>query len=50
MSDVKENNKPDSASLNPKEASFDSWLNDLEDKEQPQACSIDDPECEACGS
>ena len=50
MSDVKENNKLDSASLNPKEESFDSWLNDLEDKEQPQACSIDDPECEACGS
>ena len=29
---------------------FDDWLNDLEEKEQPQACSIDNPDCENCGS
>jgi len=29
---------------------MDNWLNDLESKEQPEACSIDDDDCEACGS
>lgn len=29
---------------------FDSWLGELEDKEQPKACSIDNPDCENCGS
>jgi len=29
---------------------FDSWVNNLEDQEQPDACSIDDEDCEACGS
>ena len=29
---------------------FDSWVNNLEDQEQPNACSIDDEDCEACGS
>jgi len=29
---------------------FDSWLVDLEDKDQPEACSIDNPDCENCGS
>jgi len=29
---------------------MDNWLNDLESKEQPKACSIDDEDCEACGS
>jgi len=29
---------------------FDSWLTDLEEKEQPEACSIDNPDCENCGS
>ena len=33
-----------------KQSTFDSWLVDLEDKEQPQACSIDNPDCENCGS
>ena len=33
-----------------KQNTFDSWLVDLEDKEQPQACSIDNPDCENCGS
>ena len=29
---------------------MDNWLNDLETKEQPKACSIDNDDCEACGS
>tara|TARA_R110000765_G_scaffold291712_1_gene387427 strand:+ start:203 stop:370 length:168 start_codon:yes stop_codon:yes gene_type:complete len=29
---------------------FDSWIMDLEDQEQPEACSIDNPDCENCGS
>lgn len=29
---------------------LDSWIVDLEDKDQPEACSIDDEDCEACGS
>jgi len=31
-------------------AMFENWLNDLEDKEQPEACSINNEDCEACGS
>tara|TARA_B100000780_G_scaffold216079_1_gene155406 strand:+ start:1812 stop:1964 length:153 start_codon:yes stop_codon:yes gene_type:complete len=50
MLDPKENIKLNNGSQNSQEDSFDSWLGDLEEKEQPQACSIDDPECEACGS
>jgi len=29
---------------------FESWIIDLEEGEQPDACSIDDPDCENCGS
>lgn len=29
---------------------FESWIVDLEEKEQPETCSIDDDDCEACGS
>ena len=29
---------------------FDSWIIDLEEKEQPEACSIDNEDCENCGS
>jgi len=29
---------------------WDSWVNDLEEKEQPEACSINNPDCENCGS
>tara|TARA_R110002073_G_scaffold197332_2_gene356466 strand:+ start:2788 stop:2946 length:159 start_codon:yes stop_codon:yes gene_type:complete len=29
---------------------WDSWLGELEDGEQPKACSIDNDDCEACGS
>lgn len=33
-----------------KNNTFESWIVDLEDKEQPKTCSIDDEDCEACGS
>ena len=33
-----------------KQNTFDSWLTDLEEKEQPKSCSIDDPDCITCGS
>lgn len=33
-----------------KNNTFESWIVDLEDKEQPETCSIDDEDCEACGS
>ena len=33
-----------------KHDTFDSWILDLEDQEQPEACSIDNPDCENCGS
>ncbi len=29
---------------------WDSWVNDLEEKEQPEACSVNNPDCENCGS
>jgi|21_taG_2_1085346.scaffolds.fasta_scaffold84856_1 hypothetical protein len=29
---------------------WDSWIEDLQEKEQPESCSIDDEDCEACGS
>lgn len=29
---------------------MDNWLNDLETKPQPKACTINDPDCENCGS
>mgnify|MGYP003634007554 FL=1 len=29
---------------------FSDWLGELETKEQPEACSIDNPDCENCGS
>ncbi len=32
-----------------KKDTLDSWIVDLEEKEQPEACSIDDEDCEACG-
>ena len=31
-------------------ADMDAWLNDLEAKEQPKACEINNPDCENCGS
>lgn len=50
MSDIKDQQKLNVSAQNQEEDSFSSWLTDLEDKEQPQACSIDNPDCEACGS
>jgi len=50
MSEINENSKLNAAAPAQEENSFDSWLGDLEEKDQPQACSIDDPDCEACGS
>jgi len=29
---------------------FTDWLTDLEEKDQPDTCFIDDDDCEACGS
>ena len=29
---------------------FDAWIDDMEEQEQPQQCSIDNPDCENCGS
>jgi hypothetical protein len=50
MIDNKDQDKVKKEMQNTQEDSFSSWLSDLEEKEQPEACSIDDPECEACGS
>tara|TARA_X000001382_G_scaffold77403_1_gene54193 strand:+ start:205 stop:375 length:171 start_codon:yes stop_codon:yes gene_type:complete len=33
-----------------KKDTFESWIVDLEEAEQPNACSIDNPDCENCGS
>lgn len=30
--------------------SFNAWIEDLEESKQPEACNIDDPNCENCGS
>ena len=32
------------------EESLNDFIKELEEKEQPEACGIDNPECEACGS
>lgn len=29
---------------------WDDWLGDMSDREQPEACSIDNEDCAACGS
>jgi len=33
-----------------KQDTFNSWITDLEEQKQPTTCSIDDEDCEACGS
>jgi len=33
-----------------KNDTFESWIVDLEETKQPESCSIDDEDCEACGS
>jgi hypothetical protein len=32
------------------EAFFEAWTESLEKMEQPQACSVNNPDCENCGS
>jgi hypothetical protein len=32
------------------ENDFDNFIKELEKKEQPTECSIDNPDCENCGS
>jgi len=32
------------------DTTWDAWLNDMSDREQPDACSVDNPDCENCGS
>jgi hypothetical protein len=32
------------------DTTWDAWLNDMSDREQPDVCSVDNPDCEACGS
>ena len=29
---------------------WDSWLSDMSDRDQPDACTIDDKDCDSCGS
>jgi len=29
---------------------FNNWIEQLEEGKQPEACNIDDPNCENCGS
>jgi len=38
------------ASMDAPKDSFDQFIEELAQQEQPEQCSIDDPECEACGS
>lgn len=49
MENLKSTNNEDKNKKNI-ELEWDSWIVDLEEQEQPDACSIDDPDCEACGS
>jgi len=32
------------------ENDFNNWVENLEKQEQPEACSIDNPDCDSCGS
>jgi hypothetical protein len=34
---------------NPKKLDLIEYMKDLEEKDQPDACDIDDDECESCG-
>ncbi len=33
-----------------KNNTFDTWIEDLENKEQPETCNINKEDCENCGS
>ena len=30
------------------DTTWDAWLNDMSDRDQPEACRVDNPDCEAC--
>jgi len=32
------------------EDSFNDFIKEMEEADQPEACSIDNPECDSCGS
>lgn len=32
------------------EDSFNDFIKEMEEAEQPEACAIDNPECDSCGS
>ena len=32
------------------DTTWDAWLEDMSDREQPEVCNIDNPDCENCGS
>tara|TARA_R110002153_G_scaffold1500_1_gene7669 strand:+ start:163 stop:312 length:150 start_codon:yes stop_codon:yes gene_type:complete len=49
MENLKSTNNEDKNKKNI-ELEWESWIVDLEEQEQPDACSIDDEDCEACGS
>ena len=36
--------------INQARDTWDSWLGDMSDREQPESCTIDDPDCSSCGS
>jgi hypothetical protein len=39
-----------SEEINEARKTWDDWLGDMSDREQPEVCTIDDPDCEACGA
>ena len=45
-----DNNEADKAAKTIAEDTFSGWLGELEEKEQPEVCSIENPDCENCGS
>jgi len=36
--------------INQARDTWDSWLGDMSDREQPESCTIDNPDCDSCGS
>ena len=32
------------------EKTFENWIEDLQEQEQPEVCTVDGEDCEACGS
>jgi len=29
---------------------WDDWLGDMSERDQPESCTIDNPDCDSCGS